>query len=214
MPTISTETVHLDRADGTKTFQKKTCVDAAGVFSVKLPPEFAPVLGKDVIKAVTRAGIDQEWRVALAQFRERSTTTSRVILYSVALRAYIFHDRVELQTGLDGLSHREPGVSAELWAGVFDESVTTTPGGKKLYSYRPVADTLIPASLRRALPDSFNWNSGQWGKQMPWTKEREQFFCRLGLGFESLIKQLHALTHDASALIAVADGGDPKLLLS
>jgi len=185
-----------------------------GLFRIKYPAEVVQLLGEpEEAVAKTMDEAEKEFGQRLWEYEQAGTSTRKVIIYRVEMKAAILHpddDRPSLKRNDISFGR---GLGVTVWADVFEETCVKLAGDKARYSYDRV-ESELPISIRHS--GNFRLGMGAGAKQdecMEWTPEREAFFCRVAEAMESLCLKLDEMTNaGADTLAQIADTWSGSLL--
>lgn len=166
-------------------------------FSIKLPEAVASAMGKTEVVAHTQEKVREEFLAAIDKFQHLKKEVNRVILY----RIDILPDENDHKP--NWMHHSGYwGLEIKVWAGTFEETVSTAGNGEKRYAYAPVESTLdyvgsIHIDSRKGSRDEH---------QVPWTEANELFFKWVALDMKELIRRLGEI-RDPLKMLAFIDAG-------
>lgn len=200
MPKVKQETINFEG----KPFVAIYSVDGRGLFTVHLPEVVREVLNCTCVTDNTLADCQREFRKALERYWEAQTSTERVILYQVKATAHIWNDERVVYSEKD-ISFTE-GMAISVAAQVFDERAIKSADGSIQYRYDKVEDCKLNKRAVTYGARFDKWPRERPENRLPYTPEREEFFCKISRGLEAVILQLDQL-QDTEKAQAIADSG-------
>jgi hypothetical protein len=196
MPIVSTDTIQFNG----QRFVRKLGVDREGTFSIKLPTVVYETLGiSNDVYTKTRAEALKKFEEALAEYRESTTTTRKVIVYWFRACCNI-QSKGKAPLQLDEISFMD-GCGMGLMVNVCNEesSERLTRDGEKTRRYRYTENDdacCIPDNYRLSSKHHELWrhhDEKPFGNVLAWTPEREKAIAELCRRMDMLIAQLHQL---------------------
>lgn len=201
MPVVKTEQRHF----GGQGVELKVKCNSDGEFSADLPAFAVATLGYNVVKAKSLGECIEKWNKAGSDFTDTNTKCEKVILYAVQANAYIWDDKEDRLIKDFHDSHGQDGISLSVIATVANEFQLTMPDGKVRYRYEEL-ESDIPHSMDDFRHFDWRLHGDQEKHRLVWTKEREEFFAKIGRAMESVILQLKQLSDPKRALEIVDTG--------
>lgn len=202
MPVVKTE----KRYFAGEAVELKVKCNSDGEFSADLPAFCVSTLGYNIVKDKSLEVVIKKWTNAAVEYTDTKTKSEKVILYEVQASAYIWDFKGDklIADFQDGGSHKE-GLSLTVFAVVANEFQLTKPDGKIRYRYEEV-ETDLPESMADFRHFDWRLHGEQATGRLPWTKERQEFFAKIGRSMEQVILQLKQLS-DPKRALEIADKG-------
>jgi len=198
------------RFEGSIFVQEFHC-SAAGEFSCAFPPAVSAAMGKHQAKGKTIQECERAWNDVMAEYREKKTSTRKVIYYSASISGTIeAGDKLLLQRKDVSFSQ---GLTLGLFVGIYDETIYSYADGSKRYRYSETeGENTLPRSLGCYEMTSDDPSHKGLCDDIPdgvieWTPAREKFFADMGLAFERLVLSVADSFKDDKAVLKLVDSG-------
>ena len=165
------------------------------LFSISLPVGAETVCGKEVTGHSMKE-VEAAYREASELFTNSTLIKSKVIVMEFGASCWIERDDKLILEMNDGWGHSD-GLKICLSCGVFEK-----------HSYKLIDDRAIEEYQEiHTITDSTTF--GTWGPrpddndiiEIPWTKEREQFFLDLAQALETIIIKLNEFAQDKKSIL-------------
>lgn len=165
------------------------------LFSINMPAGAEPVCGKEVTGHSMKE-VEKAYREASELFTNSTLVKSKVIVMEFGASCYIERDDKLILEMNDSWGHSD-GLKICLSCGVFEKHSYKTVNDRAIEEYKEI----------HTITDSTAF--GNWGPspgdndivEIPWTKEREQFFLELSLALENIIIKLNEFSQDKKSIL-------------
>lgn len=207
MPIVKNQVTSFRQKDG-KRFVMRVYCDSTGTFSIRLPPPVIDALSLIKVKHHLFDEAVRSFHECLKRYEHMQQTKRKVIVYKISSNNTIYRGDQVIHKS-DDISFCA-GVAVALAAGVYEETTTEKPDGRKAYAYH-----LVESSLPEGIQQLGRRLVGPQEHCMPWTQEREVFFGRIGHALETIGMQLTEAARDSDLFAQFANGElNFKLLLA
>lgn len=177
-------------------------------FKIQLPSGARDVCG-EYVYGETLEEVNKAYVAASTKYLDSSMKEEKVIVVSFQGECRIEEDEKIVFECDRGYSSSGDGLTIELNCAVFIKQTWTCPNGDSTDKYDETEHS-IPESA------SYQWAPSPGGTgsiEVPWTKEREQFFAELINATQQIIRKLSEFTTDAKSILKIVDR-DIRLLPS
>lgn len=171
-------------------------------FKIQLPSGARDSCG-EYVYGETLDEVNKAYIAASTKYLNSSIKEEKVIVVSFEGECCIVEDGKIVFECDRGYSSGSDGLTIELNCAVFIKQTWTCPNGDSTDKYDETEHS-IPESA------SYQWApspSGSGSIEIPWTKEREQFFTDLINATQQIIRKLSEFTTNAKSVLKFADRG-------
>lgn len=170
-------------------------------FKIQMPSGARDVCG-EYVYGDTLDEVNKAYAAASTMFLDATLKEEKVIVITFEGQCRIEENEKIVFECDRGYSAGE-GVELELQCEVFIKQTWTCPNGESIDRYSETEHSISESA-------SYNWSPNPGGSgsiEVPWTKEREQFFAELVMATQNIIRKLSEFTTDAKSILKIVDRG-------